>query len=80
MFAFFPRCRPTFFLPIINPSKSVDSPLSFALLGDLLSLIFLLLGHFCSQELCCLINQVDFSIAPKQNLEIKDKPVFPLES
>ena len=44
--------------------RSLSIPLlSFALLGDLLSLIFLLVGHFCSQELCRRINQVDFSIA-----------------
>ena len=63
MFAFFPAGGLPFFCPsLILRSLSIP-PLSFALLGDLLSLIFLLVGHFCSQELCRRINQVDFSIA-----------------
>lgn len=69
MFAFFlyKLPCPTVCVPFFCPSlilRSLSIPLlSFALLGDLLSLIFLLVGHFCSQELCCRINQVDFSIA-----------------
>ena len=55
-------CVPFFCPSLILRSLSIPL-LSFALLGDLLFLIFLLVGHFCSQELCRRINQVDFSIA-----------------
>ena len=78
MFAFFPRWRPTFFLPIINPSKSVDSPPLFCPLRGFTfpdffaawTLLFprTLLSYKSSGFLYC-------SSAAKQNLEIKDKPV-----